>query len=163
MKKIMYLLLIALTFAIAIFSFAACEKKEMCEECYGDGFIQCATCSGKGFELCYDCDGNGKCSECHGDGVRLDWKTCTNCDGDGFFINPYNWDNVVTCSVCHGLGEWTFEESCDDWRHDDSDGDGKCDSCNGSGINSPKEVCRDCTGSGEVDCPDCEDGYCIID
>ena len=151
MKKcISFILLLS-----ALLAFTSC-KKEPCDnyKCFS-GTIQCDKCMGKGFEICTSCKGSGKCSNCDGDGRYMDYDTCTNCNGRGFFVNPYNWEQYVQCSKCNGLGIKGTDREC--YRCDESDR--SCSRCKGSGLEENAKTCNKCNGDKRIDCPDCVNGY----
>lgn len=153
MKKIISLILLT----IALLTFTSCKEPCNNSKCHS-GTIQCNKCKGGGLELCPSCKGTKTCNKCYGTGTYLDSVTCTSCDGDGFFINPYNWQQMVKCSKCNGLGVTFIEKECS-LVCDDENGDGKCDDCDGSGIADNAKACEQCNGTGKLDCPYCEDGY----
>ena len=149
--------IIILLLIIPLFSFRLCENlfKKKCEDCSG-GTIICEKCNGRGLKLCYMCDedGNGKCRRCLGTGTKINSEKCSNCDGYGVFVNPYNWNQTVDCSKCNGDGFFFYEENCYSCNST-----GVCDYCSGDGLLSPRESCEECDGNKRIDCPNCKDGY----
>jgi RecJ-like exonuclease len=89
------------------------KKKETCIECNGNGTlklqISCGACNGRGKVTCRQCSGTGKwgpiyptkgsleppaCSMCLGTGI----SKCPNCEGKGEVAI------TKTCSKCNGIG-----------------------------------------------------------
>ena len=152
MKKCICIILLVL---ISLFSLSSCAQK--CSNCH-NGTIMCEKCNGRGLKLCSSCciDGNGKCGDCYGDGREDKTRKCSDCDGKGIFINPFNWNQYVTCSTCSGIG-WIQYQDDDCWSCDST---GVCEDCKGTGLNEAKEeTCEDCNGECRVDCSLCENGY----
>ena len=89
-----------------------------CGECYGSGQVDCHNCGGEGVEECYECEGAGEVEDQNDEGV---WHThtCGLCDGKG----------QIECTTCDG----DRVESCDE--------------CRGNG----RESCYECNGAGDVE------------
>jgi hypothetical protein len=138
------------------------KRAETCNECGGNGEVECYSCSGFGEENCSSCGGSGRlyCSSCGGDGY------CTSCRGsgyhvetrskavewresDGTFRSATEWYDVeVSCSSCGGSG------SCHC-----GDGTVVCGSCGGSGI----VECSSCWGSGKNTCNTCNGNGALLE
>jgi hypothetical protein len=68
-----------------------------CDDCNGDGTVECWSCYGQGKEDCSDCDGTGEDEENN---------TCNLCDGDGSIeCDTCEGDGTMTCDTCEGTGE----------------------------------------------------------
>jgi hypothetical protein len=110
------------------------EYVKECDECGGDGEIDCALCD-RGEIQCEECNGEGQimCPECDGDGRQMgdgEWEDCEECDGKG----------EITCTDCDGDGTYS------------------CDSCNNG-----KEECYQCSGNGEVETNELKyDAYFVV-
>ena len=64
-----------------------CEVEEIdCPDCHGDGIERCEDCCGEGWIECYACGQDYECDECGG---RGEWK-CETCDGTGL-VTPDHW------------------------------------------------------------------------
>lgn len=120
-----------------------CLGNGICSKCDGDrqivcnvceGTLKCPQCDGTGQYTCPDCEGDGDCPECGGDG-EVD---CPDCDGSGNYIDTY-------CNRCGGSGYYRNNI--------------ECKVCGGTGRYVVE--CKNCNGSGNVDCEDCSgSGYC---
>ncbi len=79
---------------------STCSGSGRCSTCGGDGQMACwdhdsnrdgycTICNNAGITECYDCFGGGKCKGCNGYGTEVrshtSSKTCSNCNGKGFF------------------------------------------------------------------------------
>lgn len=106
-----------------------------CDNCGGEGRVDCYRCDGSGEESCDNCDGNGRldCEECNGTGEM----ECNSCDGKGEIDGE-------KCEDCNGKGKI----DCDNCG---GDGDIRCDVCRGSG----DRECSRCDGNCYIDCPQC--------
>jgi len=92
-----------------------------CDNCGGDGDIECGECYGSGQVDCHNCDGVGKvdCDDCGGTGELEDddaeseeevYHTCSFCAGTGQVeCDACDGDKVESCGECRGNGR----ESCD--------------------------------------------------
>lgn len=95
-----------------------------CNECNGDGHVDCENCGGSGNETCSQCDGDGteRCFECSGDGEVIGDEgpeECGECVGEG----------EIDCGECGGDGSVT------------------CSDCGGNG----SQDCQNCDGQGEIE------------
>lgn len=128
-------------------TYVVSRDREPCEECSGDGVVECYTCGGDGFVSCprSECD-DGILKETCG----CDWgeiaRECGNCDDGKIPITTYEDGREVntfeSCDVCRGSGELTDT----------------CPRCGGDGKRTIGE-CSRCTQSdpvGMVDCDACE-------
>lgn len=115
---------------------------------------------------CDTCGGSGKCPDCRGNYLC---ENCSDTDGD---CPRCNGNSVITCRTCDG--EPDDCRTCGgDGIYTESDKTGKKPSSNSSGgkygdiewgvtcsdCNDGKD-CPKCNGTGEQDCPDCDNGYC---
>lgn len=109
---------------------------EECEECGGEGGINCPHCHGRGmiFEKCESCESTGYikyngCLQCILNGDNPPSPNCPSCNGTG---SAYG-----RCEACKGMGEKIrFCEYCDAYTHHIV-----CPSCNGQGfISKTREV-----------------------
>lgn len=111
------------------------EYVKECEECSGNGEIDCALCD-RGEIECEECSGGGEIS-------------CPECDGDGSTVNGNG--ELEDCEECDGTGNI----SCPDCS---GDGSYSCDSCN-----SGKEECYNCSGNGETETNELKyDAYFVV-
>ena len=138
MKKIIIILL-------AISTLLLCFTSCACKTCAGDHDILCKTCNGKGKEICSYCDGNGDCDDCIRGMVRDDPCSNKNCNY-GYVTTSFG---KLECGECDGTG---LEERECHW----CDGSGQCCICDGTGLKKDAKTCQDCSGTGRMDCPDCE-------
>ena len=78
------------------------QYTEVCDDCVGDGFIECPTCDGDGEEECNVCDGDGIPNQQDTDS---DGESCDNCEGSGRdTCGECYGDGTVECNVCDGDG-----------------------------------------------------------
>jgi hypothetical protein len=112
-----------------------------CDNCGGDGRVDCYECDGSGRVPCGDCysrslrrsTGTESCGNCSGDG-EIECSDCRGaCQIDGQDCEECNGGGRVTCNDCNGDGELT------------------CSGCDG---NRTLE-CGECDGDGRRDCPEC--------
>lgn len=141
------------------------EHNFVCEDCGGEGYIECSTCDGSGTGFCDECGGDGKmdCDVCDGKGTRPCWACdesgimkCEDCDGLGKV--PCSCDGEEECDVCDADGMESCEicegEGTVDCSVCGGDGTIDCEDCDGTGY----AECEECYGSGSVPCPDCDEG-----
>lgn len=117
----------------------------------------CVSCNGSG--KCIACEGNGECFYCGGTELQdcfSCWKTeiCNDCR---------YYDNI--CEECHGTGNCTNckdgKEKCEKCFDGGlcvycmSNGNGVCNTCQGTGRYNPEE---NKTVYTKLECVDCEDG-----
>jgi len=127
-----------------------------CDNCGGDGTIECPECNGTGniTAECPECYGSGmmECPTCRGEQTVFD--TCRHCNGTG--KDPDGqldiFGEVADCPICKGEGK--VEQDCPDC----STGKVICNVCGGDGF--IRERCDRCDGRGRITCRDCNgEGY----
>jgi hypothetical protein len=106
------------------------SEREDCDDCNGEGTVECdcSCCDGCGEMECEDCCGSCEvpCSNCDCTGK----VECEYCDGHGYYEDG---DESVDCLHCLGSGEI------------------ECETCEQSGY----VPCETCEGSGNVTCVSC--------
>ncbi len=117
-------------------------QRHVCTQCYGKGSIEssggsCKSCEGRGFNE--NPPGlESVCLSCNGEGTQKVNRTCKDCNGTGFTVRIYEFnDNVHKCLPCGGTG-LVAEEI----RYSDMYGSHveqrqvKCPMCGGNGSNT---------------------------